>query len=138
MFPLAALDDARFHWSHVPLWLSILGYVLFAAGTVGNVWVLRENKFAEPSVRIQAERGHRVIDTGPYAIVRHPLYLTALPVCFGVPLALGSFWALAPAALAVFCLVVRTAFEDRTLQMELDGYKDYAARVRYRLVPRVW
>jgi protein-S-isoprenylcysteine O-methyltransferase Ste14 len=96
------------------------------------------NKFAEPGVRIQTERGHKVVDTGPYAIVRHPMYLSAVILFSGIALALGSFWAVIPAAVVALVLVVRTALEDRTLQNELDGYKAYASRVRYRLIPGVW
>jgi protein-S-isoprenylcysteine O-methyltransferase Ste14 len=138
MFPIAGLDDGRFHWSSVPLWLTAAGYLLFLLGMVGNVWVMSVNKFAEPGVRIQTERGQTVVDTGPYAIVRHPLYTTAFFLCGGMPLALGSFWALVPAAIAVLVLIVRTALEDRMLQNELDGYKEYARCVRYRLIPGVW
>ena len=96
------------------------------------------NKFFEPLVRIQTDRGHRVIDTGPYAIVRHPGYVLGYPLFLGMPLALGSFWALIPAALLCPLLVTRTVWEDRTLREELPGYKEYAQRVRYRLVPGVW
>ena len=96
------------------------------------------NKFAEITVRIQTERGHKVVDTGPYAIVRHPFYVGAFLWIAGIPLSLGSYWALIPAAITVLVVVVRTALEDRTLQSELPGYKEYAARVRYRLVPGVW
>jgi protein-S-isoprenylcysteine O-methyltransferase Ste14 len=138
MFPIAALDDARFHWSTVPPWLTVAGCVLCSLGIAGSVWVLRVNKFAEPGVRIQTEREHKVVDTGPYAVVRHPLYSTAFFLCGGVPLALGSYWAFVPAAIAVLVLMVRTALEDRTLHNELDGYKGYAGRVRYRLVPGIW
>jgi protein-S-isoprenylcysteine O-methyltransferase Ste14 len=138
IFPIAALDDARFHWSAAPLWLTLAGYVLFVAAMAGITWVLRTNKFAEPSVRIQTERHHQVIDTGPYAIVRHPFYAAAFLLCGGMPLAMGSLWALVPGAVAALLLIVRTACEDRTLHNELDGYKQYAARVRYRLIPGVW
>jgi protein-S-isoprenylcysteine O-methyltransferase Ste14 len=137
MFPVAALDW-RFHWSGVPVWLTVVGYLLFLIGMAGNVWALSANKFAEPSVRIQTERHQKVVDTGPYAIVRHPLYATSLFLCGGIPLALGSFWALVPAAIGVGVIVVRTALEDRMLQKELDGYTEYASRVRHRLVPGVW
>ena len=95
------------------------------------------NKFAEITVRIQTERGHKVVDTGPYAIVRHPFYVASFWLA-GIPLSLGSYWALIPAAITVLVVVVRTALEDRTLQSELPGYKEYAARVRYRLIPGVW
>jgi protein-S-isoprenylcysteine O-methyltransferase Ste14 len=138
IFPVAGLDDGRFHWSSVPTWLVALGYVLFSIGFVPGVWAEAVNKFVELGVRIQTERGHKVIDTGPYAIVRHPMYLSAFFVFFGAALALGSFWALIPATIANVVLIVRTAMEDRTLQDELDGYREYASRVRYRLIPGVW
>jgi protein-S-isoprenylcysteine O-methyltransferase Ste14 len=138
MFPLAALDDGSLHWSSVPLWVTIVGYLLFALGMAASTWVLSVNKFAEPTVRIQSERHHKVIDTGPYAIVRHPLYATVPFLGVGIPLALGSYWALIPAAIALITLVIRTAAEDRLLHEQLDGYREYAARVRYRLFPGVW
>jgi protein-S-isoprenylcysteine O-methyltransferase Ste14 len=138
LFPVAGFDAGRFHWSGVPPGLIVLGYVLFCVGYLLSIWVYRVNRFAEPTVRIQTERGHKVIDTGPYAIVRHPLYAGAILMCAGIPLALGSFWALIPGAIGALILVVRTVLEDRTLQAELEGYKEYAARVRYRLIPGVW
>ena len=101
-------------------------------------WATSVNKFFEPSVRIQTDRGHRVIDTGPYAIVRHPGYALGYPLFLGMPLALGSLWASIPALFFGLFLIVRTILEDRTLRNELPGYKDYAQRVRYRLVPGVW
>jgi len=134
----AGLDAGRFHWSNVPFWVLVLGYVLLCAGFFISIWVYRVNKFAEPTVRIQTERGQKVIDTGPYAIVRHPLYLGGVILFTGIPLALGSFWALIPTAVGTLVLVVRTVLEDRTLQEELEGYKEYAGRVRYRLIPGVW
>ena len=136
-FPVAAFDD-RYHWSSAPVWVFGLGYALFTAGMVGCFWVLSVNKFAEMGVRIQTERGHKVIDTGPYAVVRHPMYVACFLLFPGIALALGSFWALIPAALVSVVLVVRTVLEDRTLQNELEGYKEYASRVRYRLIPGVW
>jgi len=138
MFPVAALDAGRFHWSGVPLWLTLVGYLLLLFGMAGNVWVLSVNKFAEPSVRIQTERSQKLVDTGPYAIVRHPLYTTAFFLVGGIPLALGSYWAFVPAALGAAAVVVRTALEDHMLQNELAGYKEYAGRVRYRLIPGIW
>jgi protein-S-isoprenylcysteine O-methyltransferase Ste14 len=135
---LVAGLDHRFHWSSVPTWLLVAGYLLLSLGTLGSVWAYRVNKFAEPGVRIQRDRGHRVIDHGPYAIVRHPIYVSGLLLFVGTALALDSFWALIPIAVATLVLVVRTALEDRMLQTELEGYKEYAARVRYRLFPGVW
>jgi len=106
---------------------------------VGLTWAQSVNKFFEPTVRIQTDRGHRVIDTGPYAIIRHPGYVSAYPLFVGIPLALGSWWtALIPAILMVPMLVLKTLWEDQTLQAELAGYKEYAQRVRYRLIPGVW
>jgi protein-S-isoprenylcysteine O-methyltransferase Ste14 len=136
--PLSALDDGRFHWHPVPWWVCIIGYVLLMIGFLGITWAESVNKFFEPTVRIQTDRGHRVIDTGPYAIVRHPGYLGAWFLFLGVPLSLGSVWALIPAILSCLILVVRTILEDKTLHNELAGYREYATRVRYRLVPGVW
>jgi protein-S-isoprenylcysteine O-methyltransferase Ste14 len=135
---MAALDDGRYHWSHVPWWGCLLGYALMSIGFVGVAWAESVNKFFEPSVRIQTDRGHRVIDVGPYAIIRHPGYAFGFLLFLGMPLALGSLWALIPAVILCPLLVVRTVLEDRTLQNELPGYKEYALRVRYRLVPGVW
>ena len=116
----------------------MLGYALLITGLAGLTWAESVNKFFEPTVRIQTDRGHKVIDTGPYAIVRHPGYVARLPALPGHAPALGSLWALIPAVLSCLLLVVRTVWEDRTLRDELPGYKEYAQRVRYRLVPGVW
>jgi protein-S-isoprenylcysteine O-methyltransferase Ste14 len=138
IFPVAALDDGRFHWSAVPGWACGLGYVLLMAGFGITAWAQAVNKFFEPGVRIQAERGHRVIDTGPYAVVRHPGYVGACLLFVGTALSLGSFWALIPAGLASLLLLLRTRWEDRTLQAELAGYQEYTQRVRSRWIPGVW
>jgi protein-S-isoprenylcysteine O-methyltransferase Ste14 len=138
IFPVAAIDAGRFHWSNVPPWLTGAGYVLLAVGMAGSVWVLSVNKFAEPGVRIQADRGQRVVDTGPYALVRHPLYASSFFLFAGIPLALGSYWALVPAGVAALVIAMRTALEDRMLHDELAGYKEYASRVRFRLLPGIW
>ncbi len=135
---LAALDDGRFHWFHVPWWLCGIGYVLLILGFAGVTWALSVNKFFERTVRIQTDRGHTVVDTGPYAIVRHPGYVAACLMFVGMSLSLGSVWALIPASLSCGVLIVRTVWEDRTLQEELTGYKEYARRVPYKWVPGVW
>jgi len=96
------------------------------------------NPFAEAAVRIQTELGHRVIDSGPYAIVRNPGYVAAFPLLAGTALALGSLWALIPAGLISLLIVVWTRWGDRTLRAELAGYKEYTARVRCKVIPRVW
>jgi protein-S-isoprenylcysteine O-methyltransferase Ste14 len=138
IFPVAALDDARFHSSEVPWWAVGVGYILLLVGIALGAWAQAVNKFFEPSVRIQTDRGHKVIDTGPYAIVRHPGYVSAISFFAGIALTLGSLWALIPAGLSSLLLIVRTRWEDQTLQAELARYKEYADRVRYRLFPGVW
>ena len=123
----------------LPWWGCVLGYALLITGMVGLTWAQSVNKFFEPTVRIQTDRGHKVIDTGPYAIIRHPGYVSAYLLFVGIPLALGSWWtALIPAILMVPMVVLKTLWEDQTLQDELAGYKEYAQRVRYRLIPGVW
>ena len=96
------------------------------------------NKFFSSAVRIQKDRGHTVISTGPYRFVRHPGYVGLCVFTLAEPLALGSWWAFIPGGLATILVIVRTVLEGRTLQAELPGYKEYAARVRYRLLPGVW
>jgi protein-S-isoprenylcysteine O-methyltransferase Ste14 len=135
---LAALDDGRFHWLPVQWWVCLIGYTFLIAGLAGMTWAQSVNKFFEASVRIQTDRGHKVIDNGPYAIIRHPGYAAGYLIFVGMPLALGSLWALVPVILLCPLLVLRTVWEDQMLREELAGYKEYAQRVRYRLLPGVW
>jgi protein-S-isoprenylcysteine O-methyltransferase Ste14 len=135
---VAALDDGRFQWAPAPPWAVLTGYVLVFAGTFGTGWAQAVNRHFEPSVRIQSDRDHHVITTGPYAFVRHPGYVFGIVLTFGVALALGSCWAVVPAALVTAVLAIRTRLEDATLQRELPGYAAYAARVRYKWIPGVW
>jgi protein-S-isoprenylcysteine O-methyltransferase Ste14 len=136
--PVAALDDGRFQWFPVPWWVCGIGYVLFLVGMGIVTWAEAVNKFFEVTVRIQTERGQKVIDTGPYAIVRHPGYVGGILFFVGIALCLGSVWALTPAGLPSALLIPRTRWEDQTLQAELAGYKGYTERVRHRLIPGVW
>jgi protein-S-isoprenylcysteine O-methyltransferase Ste14 len=136
--PVASLDDGRFHWSQMSWRMVALGYVLLVAGMLLIAWAETVNPFFEPGVRIQTERGHRVIDTGPYAIVRHPGYIAASFMFAAFALSLGSWWALVPAGFGSLVLVIRTIWEDRTLNAELLGYAAYAKRVRFRLIPLLW
>jgi protein-S-isoprenylcysteine O-methyltransferase Ste14 len=138
VIPLGALDSGRFHWSDVPGWAVVLGYSAIVFGIAVTSWAQAVNPFFEPGVRIQSERHQRVIDTGPYGFVRHPGYIAAILLFFGMGLALGSYWALVPALVATVLLVVRTSWEDRLLQAELPGYADYARRTRFRLLPGIW
>jgi protein-S-isoprenylcysteine O-methyltransferase Ste14 len=138
LFLVAGLDH-RFEWSpHFPSWLNILGLVVASAGYGFAGWAFLENRFFSAVVRIQSERGHVVCDTGPYGIVRHPGYSGTVLSAFAMVLALDSVWTLVPATAAVVISVVRTALEDRTLQRELPGYREYAGRVRYRLIPGIY
>jgi protein-S-isoprenylcysteine O-methyltransferase Ste14 len=116
-------------------WAAVL---VAAAGTLFTLWAMMSNPFFSGIVRIQKERGHTVASAGPYRYVRHPGYVGMLVFTLASPLILGSWWALAVALLTVVVTIVRTALEDRTLQAELEGYAEYAQRVRYRLVPGLW
>ena len=137
VYALAGLDF-RFGWSDVPPAVSAVGFVLVGAFYVLLALVLRENAFLSRVVEVHPEAGHRVVSTGPYAVVRHPMYAGYIVWLLAVPVALGSLAALAPAALLAAAIVVRTVLEDRTLREELPGYREYAARVRWRLVPHVF
>jgi protein-S-isoprenylcysteine O-methyltransferase Ste14 len=130
--------DRRRHWSDMPTALAVLGYVLLLAATALMLRVVRENSFAAPVVKVQAERGHRVIDTGPYAFVRHPMYSGVALYFAAVALLLGSWWALILSPVFFVLFAVRAGFEERALASGLPGYADYLARVRYRLLPGVW
>lgn len=135
---LIGLDAGRYRWSEVPVYAQFIGFVLLCLGSY-LVWLtLKANSYAAPVVKIQKERGHLVVTTGPYAYVRHPMYAGALLVIAGAPLLLGSWWGLAAGAGLVLVIALRAVLEERTLMAELAGYADYAARVRYRLVPRLW
>ena len=135
---LMALDAARFHWSHVPPWAQVIGAILIALGNYIFYLTFRENSYAAPVVKIQAERGHHVVSSGPYAYVRHPMYAGAMFFFVGAPLLLGSWWGLAAAPISAALLAVRAVMEERTLADALPGYRDYEARVRYRLIPAIW
>ena len=130
--------DRRHLASHMTIAWQVLGFVLFLASTLFTLWVFRENSFAAPVVKLQTERAQRVISTGPYAHVRHPMYSGMILFFASVPLILGSWWGLAIAPLFLALLAARIRIEERTLIAGLPGYADYAARVRYRLLPGLW
>jgi protein-S-isoprenylcysteine O-methyltransferase Ste14 len=141
VFPMvivAGLDHRR-GWSPIfPLWLIVLGFILISLGYAFAAWALIENRFFSSVMRIQLDRGHVVCDSGPYRIVRHPGYAGNLLALPGMVLALSSMWTLVPATVALIITVIRTALEDQALQDELPGYRDYARRVRYRLIPGIY
>lgn len=140
-FSMAAVAglDHRYSWSSgFPLWLILMGFILIALGYAFAIWALAENRFFYSVVRIRVDQGHVVCGSGPYRFVRHPGYAGNILALFGIVLALESVWTLIPAAVASIIAVIRTALEDRALQEELPGYRDYARRVRYRLIPGIY
>jgi protein-S-isoprenylcysteine O-methyltransferase Ste14 len=130
--------EARDGVSSLPAIAWPVGLAVFVPGAILITWSMVVNPFFEKTVRIQTDHGHRVVDRGPYSLVRHPGYVGFAGALLSAPPMLASAWAFVPALLAVVGLVVRTALEDRTLRAELPGYAEYAARVRYRLVPGIW
>ncbi|HVN37120.1 MAG TPA: methyltransferase [Myxococcota bacterium] len=131
--------DRRFGASPaLPLALELAALALFLAGYAFALWAMRVNAFFSTMVRIQRERGHHVVDRGPYRFVRHPGYAGALLAHLALPLALGSLWGLVPAALGCVGVALRIVGEERTLRGGLAGYTEYAARVRWRLLPGAW
>ncbi len=136
---VGALDAGRYQWSSMPVSLWPVGAALFIGGQILVTRSMLVNPFFEKTARIQTDRNHRVIDSGPYGYVRHPGYVgIIIGFILGTPLMLGSWLAFLPAAMSVLSLIIRTALEDRMLLEELEGYKAYAKRVRYRLIPFLW
>ena len=129
-------DAARTGFTAVPVWVQVLGGLAIVVEGIGIWWTFRENTFAAPVVKIQ--EGQQVIDTGPYAIVRHPMYVSALFLFIGVPLLLGSWIGLLWSALFILGIAWRAVHEERALRAGLKGYEDYSARVPYRFIPFVW
>jgi protein-S-isoprenylcysteine O-methyltransferase Ste14 len=138
LFMLPGLDAVRYRWSHVPLALKIIGFVglILSFGII--FWVVRTNPYSSAAVEIQKDRGHKVITTGPYECVRHPMYVGAILGFISAPLALGSLFTFVPALILTALIATRTCLEDKTLLQELDGYTAYVETVKYRLIPGVW
>jgi protein-S-isoprenylcysteine O-methyltransferase Ste14 len=137
ILPLGGFDH-RFGWAQSPDWVVWLGYLLLIAGFVVTAWAQGVNRHFEPGVRIQTDRGHTVIDTGPYAIVRHPGYIAGTVMAAGMALALGSLVALIPVIILGAALIYRTLREEATLVAELPGYAEYRSRTRWRWLPGIW
>lgn len=138
ILPVVIGLDIRFQWSYLGFYFTIAGIVLFLVGSVIINWAMIVNTHFETSVRIQNDRDHKVITTGPYQIVRHPGYVGAILWVVATPLIIGSVVGLIPAGIAGLVLVIRTWLEDKTLHSELNGYVEYAGRVKYRLFPGIW
>jgi protein-S-isoprenylcysteine O-methyltransferase Ste14 len=135
---LMGLDVKRFAWSSVPACIQVLGALII----LWSIWfcyrTMRENSFAAPVIKLQHERGQRVISTGPYAFVRHPMYFGAAIYFIGAALLLGSWWGVIFAFVLIGILCIRIPIEEKVLRAGLEGYDEYAAQVRYRLIPHVW
>lgn len=130
--------DERFHPSRMPVTLQVLGLALLILSSAFIMWVFRENSFAAAVVKVQTERGHHVISTGPYAYVRHPMYSGAVLFMVGIALLLGSWWGTVTSPIFALLFGIRIRIEENTLMTGLPGYADYSSRVRYRLVPGLW
>jgi protein-S-isoprenylcysteine O-methyltransferase Ste14 len=136
---VAGLDSGRFHWS--PLYspkINILGVLLILAAEIIFLTAQRENKFFSSVVRIQSDRGHTVCDTGIYKVVRHPAYSGMIITAIAMPLTLGSLWSFIPSAVSILLTIIRTSLEDKTLTEELNGYREYTEKTRFRLLPYIW
>ncbi len=133
------LDAERYHWSPTfPIWLKVIGGAVLLVSTYFMIASFAENTFASALVRIQSERHQRVITTGPYAFVRHPLYLGGILMQFGVPVLLGSVYGILLGAAVTAIIMIRIIGEERMLLSELEGYDAYRRKVKYRLIPHVW
>lgn len=132
---LPALDK-RFGWSHMPAAIAIAGNLLVALGWFGIYRVFRENSFTSATIELAPDQ--RVVSTGPYAVVRHPMYSAALVMLLGAPVALGSWWGLIALAVISPALIWRIFDEERFLAANLPGYVAYKQKVRYRLIPHLW
>ena len=135
IFLLPGLDK-RFGWSSVPVWLVLLADIIVLAGFLLNFLVIRVNSYASRVVEV--EQGQKVIASGPYAFVRHPMYLSIILILFATPLALGSFWGVIPTIAYIPLLAARAKNEEELLVNDLQGYREYMQKTRYRLFPGIW
>jgi protein-S-isoprenylcysteine O-methyltransferase Ste14 len=139
IYIVAGLDSGRFQWSPRFHWgINALGAILILLGEVIFLMAQKQNRFFSSLMRIQTDRGHTVCDTGIYKIVRHPAYSGNIITAIGIPLILGSVWGFIPSVVSIFLIIIRTSLEDKTLIDELEGYRDYTSRTRYRLFPFIW
>lgn len=135
---IIAWDVIRFHWSYIPFWTLFIGIILTLPGFILSLTAMLSNPYFELTVRIQKDREQKVITSGPYKIVRHPGYAGEILNLVATPLILGSLWGFLPLGIIIVVFVIRTGLEDHTLRKELPGYKEYANKTRYRLIPYIW
>lgn len=136
---LVAGTDKRFGWSPVhTVWPAVAGTLLLIAAMALVIWAMTTNRFFSAYVRIQTERGQQPVSSGPYAVIRHPGYLGGILNNVAAPLILGSWWTFIPAVIGIGFIILRSALEDRWLQVSLTGYSDYARKVKWRLIPFIW
>jgi len=135
---ISGLDAVRYGWAPLPLWTAFVGGAIYLLVFPLGIWAMSVNRHFEATVIIKGAHEHKVCSEGPYRYVRHPGYLAAILGAVGYPLILQSFWGLVATLALVLVFVTRTAFEDRALREELDGYKEFAASTRYRLIPFIW
>jgi protein-S-isoprenylcysteine O-methyltransferase Ste14 len=133
-----SLDAVRFHWSPLPTWLQGVGAIVLLCSFAFFFLTFRENSYLSTVVRIQKDRGHKVVSTGPYHYVRHPMYSAFLPFMVGTPLLLGSWYGILFGLIFMLVVARRAVLEEHTLRQELSGYVDYMTQVKYRLIPFVW
>ncbi len=139
VYVLASMDAGRYGWSPpFPIFVYVIGYGIQLFSHFLLVWSMRVNYFFSSTVRIQTDRGHRVVQDGPYQYVRHPGYVAGILLFISTSIVLGSLWGLVPAGLITVLLVIRTYLEDKTLQRELPGYFEYTQKVPYRLLVGIW
>ncbi|MCK5593262.1 isoprenylcysteine carboxylmethyltransferase family protein, partial [Candidatus Bathyarchaeota archaeon] len=135
---VAGWDIGRFQSPGLDVPFAAVGFVLFIVSTILLNWAMIVNPHFEPTVRIQKDRDHKVITSGPYKRVRHPGYLAGILFTLSIPLIIGSVFTLIPSGIYSLLMIIRTSLEDKTLHKELEGYSEYAKRVRYRLFPEIW
>lgn len=138
MYILPGFEAVRFKWSNLPFYISIIGFIGMIIAVIIFYLVSRENTYLSRIVEIQGERGHKVITTGPYRIVRHPMYFSVIILYISHCLALGSLFALIPCGIIIITIILRTTREDKMLHKQLEGYKEYAQKTRYKLIPGIW
>ena len=139
LYLIPGFDVLRYEWSEpLPVWMRVLAMLVHLPCFLFLNWVMHENTFLSQVVKIDKDRDHQVVTTGPYALVRHPMYTVVIVLLFAVPVALGSRFALILAVFLTLLLIIRTYLEDRTLHTELEGYPEYAKQTQYRLIPGIW